>query len=391
MKEVFIVAAKRTPIGSFGGQFTNCPAIDLGAEVVKAVTAEAGLVPDEFFFGNVVQANLGQAPATQVIIKAGLPVSIPTTLVNKVCASGMKSVMLGAQSIELGQNDVVVAGGMENMSQIPFYLEKARYGYGYGNGQLIDGLARDGLTDVYQQKAMGCFADATAEKYEISREEQDEYAISSYKRAAENWANGVFKEETIAIELTDRKGNKSQITEDEEYKKVNFDKIPGLKPAFTKEGTVTAANASTINDGASALVLVSKEVMGKHNLKPLARIISYADGSREPEWFTIAPIIAAEKALQRASLTIADIDYFEVNEAFSVVPMAFSKNFGIDREKINVFGGAVAIGHPLGSSGSRILVTLINVLKQKQARLGMAAICNGGGGASAVIIERINS
>jgi acetyl-CoA C-acetyltransferase len=389
MKEVFIVAAKRTPIGSFGGQFTNYPAVDLGAEVVKAVVAETGLVPDEFFFGNVVQANLGQAPATQVIIKAGLAVSIPTTLVNKVCASGMKSVMLGAQSIALGQNEIVVAGGMENMSQIPFYLEKARYGYGYGNGQLIDGLSRDGLTDIYQQKAMGCFADATAEKYEISREEQDAYAISSYQRAAENWANGVFKEETIAIELTDRKGNKSQITEDEEYKKVNFDKIPGLKPAFTKEGTVTAANASTINDGASALVLVSKEAVEKHHLKPLARIISYADGAREPEWFTIAPIIAAEKALQRASLTIADIDYFEVNEAFAVVPMAFAKNFEIDREKINIFGGAVAIGHPLGSSGSRIMVTLINVLKQKKARYGMAAICNGGGGASAIIIESL--
>jgi acetyl-CoA C-acetyltransferase len=301
----------------------------------------------------------------------------------------MKSVMFAAQSIELGQNDVVIAGGMENMSQIPFYLDKARYGYGYGNGQLIDGLARDGLTDIYQQKAMGCFADATAEKYEFTREDQDAFATRSYKRAAENWQNGVFQEETIPVTVTDRKGNKTEITEDEEYKKVNFDKIAGLKPAFTKEGTVTAANASTINDGAAALIVVSKEGLEKYGLKPLARIVSYADGSREPEWFTVAPVIAAEKALERASLKISDIDYFEVNEAFAVVPMAFAKHFDISYDKLNVFGGAVAIGHPLGSSGARIIVTLINVLTQKNARYGMAAICNGGGGASAIIIEKL--
>ncbi len=394
MKEAYIVAARRTPIGSFGGQFAQLPATDLGAAAVKAVISETGVpaeITDEFFFGNVCQANLGQAPATQVALKAGLPVSTPTTLINKVCASGMKAVMLAAQSIETGQNQVVIAGGMENMSQIPFYLSKARYGYGYGHGQLIDGLARDGLTDVYQDKAMGCFADATAVKYGITREEQDAFAVNSYKRAAENWQNGLFAEEIVPVIVTDRKGNETSISEDEEYKKVNFDKIPGLKPAFTKDGTVTAANASTINDGASALMLVSEEVLKTHQLTPLARVISYADGSREPEWFTIAPIIAAERALSRASLNVSQMDYFEVNEAFSVVPMAFAKHFDIAPERMNVFGGAVAIGHPLGSSGSRIIVTLLNVLKQKNGRYGMAAICNGGGGASAVIVERMVS
>ena len=273
------------------------------------------------------------------------------------------------------------------MSQIPFYLEKARYGYGYGNGQLIDGLAKDGLTDVYQQKAMGCFADATADKYEITREEQDEYAINCYKKIAENTQNGNFANEIASVEIKDRKGNISLITEDEEYKKVNFDKIPGLKPAFTKEGTVTAANSSTINDGAASLVLVSGEYLKANNLTPLAKIISYADASQAPEWFTTSPVIAAEKALKAANLSISDIDYFEVNEAFAVVAMAFAKHFNITSEKLNAFGGAVALGHPLGCSGARIIVTLINVLKSKSAKYGMAAICNGGGGASAIIIE----
>lgn len=390
MKEVYIVAAKRTPIGSFGGMFSGTSAVQLGSSVTKSVVEESKINPehiDEFFYGSVVQANLGQAPATQVTLGAGLSVKIPTTLINKVCASGMKATMLAAQSIQLGQNQVVISGGMENMSQIPFYLEKARYGYGYGNGQLIDGLAKDGLTDVYQQKAMGCFADATAEKFEISREEQDEYAINCYKKIAENTQNGNFSKEIASVEIKDRKGNVSLISEDEEYKKVNFDKIPGLKPAFTKEGTVTAANSSTINDGAASLILVSGEYLKANNLKPLAKIISYADASQAPEWFTTSPVIAAEKALKSAKLSISDIDYFEVNEAFAVVAMAFAKHFKISHEKLNAFGGAVALGHPLGCSGARIIVTLINVLKSKSGKYGMAAICNGGGGASAIIIE----
>ena len=390
MKEVYIVAAKRTPIGSFGGMFSGTSAVQLGSSVTKSVVEESKINPehiDEFFYGSVVQANLGQAPATQVTLGAGLSEKIPTTLINKVCASGMKATMLAAQSIQLGQNQVVISGGMENMSQIPFYLEKARYGYGYGNGQLIDGLAKDGLTDVYQQKAMGCFADATAEKFEISREEQDEYAINCYKKIAENTQNGNFSKEIASVEIKDRKGNVSLISEDEEYKKVNFDKIPGLKPAFTKEGTVTAANSSTINDGAASLILVSGEYLKANNLTPLAKIISYADASQAPEWFTTSPVIAAEKALRSAKLSISDIDYFEVNEAFAVVAMAFAKHFKISHEKLNAFGGAVALGHPLGCSGARIIVTLINVLKSKSGKYGMAAICNGGGGASAIIIE----
>lgn len=392
MKEVYIVAAKRTPIGSFGGVFSNVSAVKLGTDIVKNALNDSKIAAtdiDELYFGSVVQANLGQAPATQVALGAGLPNSVPTTLINKVCASGMKATMLAAQSIALGQNDVVISGGMENMSQIPFYLEKARYGYGYGNGVLIDGLAKDGLTDVYQQKAMGCFADATASAYNISREEQDEFAINSYKKAALNTSNGNFATEISPVEITDKKGNVSVITEDEEFKKVNFEKIPSLKPVFSKDGTVTAANASTINDGAAALILVSEDYLKEHQLEPLAKIISYADGAREPEWFTTAPIIAAEKALKSADLSITDIDFFEVNEAFAVVPMAFAKHFNIESDKLNIFGGAVAIGHPLGSSGARIIVTLLNVLQNKHAKYGMAAICNGGGGASAIIVENL--
>ncbi len=392
MKEVFIVAAKRTALGSFGGIFANTTAVELGATAVKGILSQSqvpGEDIDELYFGNVIASNLGQAPATQVLLKAGLPNSVPTTIVNKVCASGMKATMLAAQSIQTGQNQVVISGGMENMSQIPFYLEKARYGYGYGNGTLIDGLVKDGLTDVYAQAAMGCFADATATKFEISREDQDNYAINSYKRAAENSTNGNFKSEIVPVSLTDRKGNVTEVTEDEEYKKVMFDKIPNLKPVFTKEGTVTAANASTINDGAAALMLVSKEYLENNNLKPLAKIISFADGAREPEWFTIAPIIAADKALKIAGKSISDIEYFEINEAFSTVPLAFAKNYSLDLDKVNVFGGAVSLGHPLGCSGARIIVTLLNVLEKNNAKLGMAAICNGGGGASAMIIERM--
>ncbi len=392
MQNVYIVSAVRTPIGSFGGSLANVPATTLGASAVKGAIEKSGLSADaveEIFMGHVVQANAGQAPARQVALHSGLKNSTPSTTINKVCASGMKSVMFGAQSIQLGQNQVVVAGGMENMSSIPFYLPKARYGYGYGNGEIVDGLVRDGLANVYDNQAMGCFADATATKFNISREEQDAYAIQSYKRTAAAWEAGAFTDEVVGVEVKDRKGNISTIGHDEEYKNVIFDKIPSLRPVFTKEGTVTAANASTINDGAAALILVSEDFLKANQLKPLAKIVSYADGAHEPEWFTTAPAIAAEKALQRAGLTIGDIDYFEVNEAFAVVTLAFIKHFGLSQDKVNVNGGAVSLGHPLGCSGARIITTLTHVLQQKTGKYGMAAICNGGGGASAIIIERL--
>lgn len=392
MQKVYILSAARTPMGSFGGSLAGTPATQLGSAAVKAALAKSGVDPqdvNEIFMGQVVQANAGQAPARQVALASGLSVSTPATTVNKVCASGMKSVMFGAQSIQLSQNEVVVAGGMENMSQIPFYLAKARYGYGYGNGELTDGLVRDGLANVYDGQAMGCFADATAVKFGITREEQDAYAIQSYKRSAAAWEAGRFADEVAGVELKDKKGNVTVFAADEEYKNVIFDKIPGLRPVFTKEGTVTAANASTINDGAAALVLAGEEYVQRQGLKPLARIIAYADGAQEPEWFTTAPAIAAEKALKRAGLTIDDIDYFEVNEAFAVVALAFIKHFGLSQDKVNVNGGAVALGHPLGCSGARILTTLTHVLRQNKGRYGMAAICNGGGGASAMIIENL--
>lgn len=392
MQKVYILSAARTPMGSFGGSLAGTPATQLGSAAVKAALAKSGVDPqdvNEIFMGQVVQANAGQAPARQVALASGLSVSTPATTVNKVCASGMKSVMFGAQSIQLSQNEVVVAGGMENMSQIPFYLAKARYGYGYGNGELTDGLVRDGLANVYDGQAMGCFADATAVKFGITREEQDAYAIQSYKRSAAAWEAGRFADEVAGVELKDKKGNVTVFAADEEYKNVIFDKIPGLRPVFTKEGTVTAANASTINDGAAALMLAGEEYVQRHGLKPLARIIAYADGAQEPEWFTTAPAIAAEKALKRAGLTIDDIDYFEVNEAFAVVALAFIKHFGLSQDKVNVNGGAVSLGHPLGCSGARILTTLTHVLRQNKGRYGMAAICNGGGGASAMIIENL--
>lgn len=392
MQKVYILSAARTPMGSFGGSLAGTPVTQLGSAAVKAALAKSGVDPqdvNEIFMGQVVQANAGQAPARQVALASGLNVSTPATTVNKVCASGMKSVMFGAQSIQLSQNEVVVAGGMENMSQIPFYLAKARYGYGYGNGELTDGLVRDGLANVYDGQAMGCFADATAVKFGITREEQDAYAIQSYKRSAAAWEAGRFADEVAGVELKDKKGNVTVFAADEEYKNVIFDKIPGLRPVFTKEGTVTAANASTINDGAAALMLAGEEYVQRHGLKPLARIIAYADGAQEPEWFTTAPAIAAEKALKRAGLTIDDIDYFEVNEAFAVVALAFIKHFGLSQDKVNVNGGAVALGHPLGCSGARILTTLTHVLRQNKRRYGMAAICNGGGGASAMIIENL--
>ncbi|MCC6411499.1 MAG: acetyl-CoA C-acyltransferase [Saprospiraceae bacterium] len=392
MKEVFIVSAVRTPIGSFGGILSGIGATQLGATAIRGALERAGVAPEnvnEVFMGNVVSANLGQAPARQAARFAGLPDNIPCTTINKVCASGMKSITLGAQSIMLGLNDIVVAGGMENMSQIPYYMPNARWGYKYGNGELVDGLAKDGLTDVYNQKAMGVCADATAAKYNISREAQDAFAIDSYKRAAEATSQGWFKGEIIPVSIPQRKGDPVLVSEDEEYKKVQFDKIPGLRPAFTPDGTVTAANASTINDGASALILASAEAVERYGLKPIAKIRGFADAEQAPEWFTTTPTIAAPKALKMAGLDISEIDYFEVNEAFAVVTMAFEQVMGITHDRTNVFGGAVAIGHPLGSSGSRIVTTLNNVLHQKNGKYGLAAICNGGGGATAIVIERI--
>ncbi len=390
-KEVFIVSAVRTPIGSFGGTLADVSATKLGSIAIRGALEKAGISPEEVndvIMGNVVSANLGQAPARQAAKMAGLPDGVNCTTVNKVCASGMKATAYGAQSIMLGYADIVVTGGMENMSQIPFYIPKARFGYKYGNGELIDGLSKDGLLDVYDQIAMGVFADRTAAKYGFSREEQDAFAISSYKKSAAATEGGRFKDEIVGVEISSRKGT-FMMLEDEEYKSVNFDKIPTLRAAFSKDGTVTAANASTINDGASALVLASGEAVKRLNLKPIARIVSFADGEHAPDWFTTAPTVAAPIALKRAGLTLNDISYFEVNEAFAVVPMTFAKVMGFDPALMNINGGACSLGHPLGCSGARILTTLNGVLHQQNGRYGMAAICNGGGGASAMIIEKL--
>ncbi len=392
MKEVFIASAVRTPLGSFGGVFAKLSAIDLGTAAIKGALEKAGVPADqvqEVLMGNVVSANLGQAPARQAALGAGIGQNVPCTTVNKVCSSGMKAIMFGAQSIMLGHNDLVVAGGMESMSNIPYYMPSARWGSKYGDTKMVDGLAKDGLTDAYNQVAMGVCADNTATEYKISRKEQDEYAIRSYKRAAETTEKGIFKEEIVPVMVPQRKGDPIAVNEDEEYKRVKFEKIPALRPAFSKDGTVTAANASTINDGASALVLVSKEKMEELGLTPVARILSFADAAHDPMWFTTAPTKAAPLALQRAGLTKDDIDFFEVNEAFAVVPMAFNKELGIDDEKVNVYGGGVSLGHPLGASGARIVTTLNNVLHQNGAKRGLATLCNGGGGASAIIIEKV--
>jgi len=392
MKEVFIASAVRTPLGSFGGVFAKLSAIDLGIAAIKGALEKAGVSADqvqEVLMGNVVSANLGQAPARQAALGAGIGQNVPCTTVNKVCSSGMKAIMFGAQSIMLGHNDLVVAGGMESMSNIPYYAPTARWGSKYGDAKMVDGLAKDGLTDAYNEVAMGVCADNTAAEYKISREAQDEYAIRSYKRAAETTEKGLFKEEIVPVMVPQRKGDPVAISEDEEYKRVKFEKIPALRPAFSKDGTVTAANASTINDGASALVLVSKEKMEELGLTPVARILSFADAAHDPMWFTTAPTKAAPLALQRAGLTKDDIDFFEVNEAFAVVPMAFNKELGIDDEKVNVYGGGVSLGHPLGASGARIVTTLNNVLHQKSGKRGLATLCNGGGGASAIIIEKV--
>lgn len=392
MKEVYIVSAVRTPIGSFGGSLVSMSATQLGAVAVKGAINKIGLDPtliQEVFFGNVISAGLGQAPATQVAVGAGLGYNIPCTLVNKVCASGMKAIMVGAQSIMLGQNDIVVAAGAESMSNIPYYLNKARYGYKYGNGELLDGLTYDGLTDVYNHCAMGVCADNTAKEMNITRQDQDTYAINSYKRSAAAWASGKFKDEVIPVELTGRKGDVTLFAEDEEYKNVNFDKIPGLRAVFTKDGTVTAANASTINDGAAAVILMSKEKAKELGISPIVKIRGFADAAQDPMWFTTTPALAIPKAMKMAGVDKGDVAYYEINEAFSAVAIANNIKLGIDPDKVNVNGGAVALGHPLGASGARITITLANVLKQNNVTIGVAGICNGGGGASAIVIERV--
>jgi acetyl-CoA C-acetyltransferase len=391
-KTVYIVSAVRTPIGSFLGGLSSVPATQLGATAIKGALEKASLDPslvNEVFMGNVLQAGVGQAPARQAALGAGLPNSVPCTTVNKVCASGMKAIMLGAQSILAGDNHIVVAGGMENMSQTPHYID-GRNGTKFGNITMLDGITKDGLLDVYSKVPMGNCAELCATKYEITREQQDEFAINSYKRAAAAWQAGRFNDEVVGVSVPQRKGDPIVVTEDEEYKNVFLDKIPGLRPAFDKDGTITAANASTLNDGASALILASEEAVAKYGLKPLAKIVSYADAAHEPEWFTTAPSLAVPKALEKANLSIANIDYWELNQAFSVVGLANMKILGLDPAKVDVNGGAVALGHPLGNSGSRVIVTLLHVLKQNNAKLGAAAICNGGGGASAMIIESLN-
>ena len=390
--EVYIVSAVRTPLGSFGGVFANIPATKLGSTAIKGALNKANVNPiniNEVLMGNVCSANLGQAPARQAALAAGIPATVPCTTINKVCSSGAKSIMFAAQSILLGHADVLVAGGMENMSAVPYYVPKARYGYKYGNAVLIDGLHKDGLLDPYDEIAMGVFADKTAAKYEISREEQDAYAIRSYKNSAAANENGIFANEIVSVTVPQRRGEPLIIKEDEEYKNVKFEKIPQLRAAFSKDGTVTAANASTINDGASALILASTKAVIKYDLKPIAKILSFADAAQEPQWFTTAPTIAAPKALKLAKMNSNDVDFFEVNEAFSVVPLAFNKILDIDINKVNVHGGAVSMGHPLGASGARIVTTLSNVLQSKNATVGCAVICNGGGGASSIVIEKL--
>lgn len=391
-KMVYIVSAVRTPLGSFGGVLSSFSAVQLGALAIKGALDKAGVSASEVgevFMGNVVSSNLGQAPARQAAMAAGIPDTVPCTTVNKVCASGTKATMFGAQAILLGHADVVVTGGMESMSNIPYYIPKARFGYKYGNAELVDGLEKDGLLDVYQKKAMGVFADATAAKFGITREMQDQFAINSYKKSAAATNEGLLKNEIIPVAIPQKKGDAILLVEDEEYKNVMFDKIPGLRPAFTPDGTVTAANASTINDGAAALVLASEEAVKRLNLKPIARIVSFSDGEQAPEWFTTAPTLSVPRAVERSGLKLSDIDFFEINEAFAVVPLAFEKILEVADEKMNVFGGAVSLGHPLGASGARIITTLCNVLQTKGGRYGAVGICNGGGGSSAMVIERM--
>lgn len=392
MKEVYIVSAVRTPLGSFGGKLSSLTAVELGSIAIKGALQKAGVDPSEVqevMMGNVISANLGQAPARQAAIGAGLGYNVPCTTINKVCASGMKAVMFAAQSIMTGQNDLVVAGGMESMSNVPYYIPKGRFGYKYGNAELVDGLVKDGLFEAYYKFPMGNCADNTAREMNITREEQDAYAIQSYTRSAEAWKSGAFKDEVIPVEIAGRKGETILIEEDEEFKNVMFDKIPSLKPVFEKDGTVTAANASTMNDGASALVLASKEKVEELGLTPIARIRGFADAAQDPLWFTTAPALAIPKAIKNAGLTADDVDFYEINEAFAAVAIANQRELHLDNDKLNVFGGAVSLGHPLGASGARIITTLCSVLDQKKGKVGVAGICNGGGGASAIVIEKI--
>ncbi|WP_350291466.1 acetyl-CoA C-acyltransferase [uncultured Croceitalea sp.] len=390
MKEVVIVSAVRTPIGSFMGALSNIPAPKLGAIAIEGALKKANIKPemvDEVLMGNVVQAGTGQAPARQAAIYAGIPDSVPCTTINKVCASGMKTVMQAAQSIALGDTQIVVAGGMENMSLIPHYVHM-RNGNKFGPSALVDGMQKDGLVDVYDQNAMGVCADACAAEHNFSREDQDAFAIQSYNRSDAAWKEGKFKDEVIPVEVPQRRGEPILVSEDEEFKNVRMEKIPALRPAFSKDGTVTAANASTINDGAAALVLMSADRALELGIKPIAKIKSYADAAHEPKWFTTAPAKALPKALDKAGLKIDAVDYFEFNEAFAVVGLANMKLLGLNDKNVNVNGGAVSLGHPLGCSGARIIVTLLHVLKQNNAKTGAAAICNGGGGASAIVLER---
>jgi acetyl-CoA C-acetyltransferase len=391
MPTVYIVSAVRTPMGSFGGALKDVPAPKLGAVAIKGAIERAGIKPDqvdEVLMGCVIQANLGQAPARQAAIYAGLPDKVVCTTINKVCASGMKAIAQGAQSILLGDNEIVVAGGMENMSAVPFYVDNLRWGNKYGSTSMTDGLQKDGLTDCYSNFAMGCAADICAAENTISREEQDAFAIESYKRSQSAWERGKFKDEVIPVEIPSKK-EAIVVNKDEEPWNVKFDKIASLRPAFGKEGTVTAANASTMNDGAAAVVLMSKEKADQLGIKPIAILRSYADAEQEPTWFTTTPSIAVPKAVEKAGLKMKDIDYVELNEAFSVVGIVNTKKMNLDPSKVNVNGGAVSLGHPLGCSGARIIVTLINVLKQNKGRIGVAGICNGGGGASAMVIENV--
>ena len=390
MKDVVIVSAVRTPIGSFMGSLSSVEAPKLGAIAIKGALEKINLDPnsiDEVLMGHVVQAGTGQAPARQAAIFAGIPNTVPCTTVNKVCSSGMKTIMQAAQSIALGDADIIVAGGMENMSKIPHYYH-ARTAKKFGPAQMEDGMQKDGLVDAYNNEAMGVCADACATEYGFSREDQDAFAVQSYKRSAEAWNRGNFDNEVVPVEVPQRRGEPIIVTKDEEFSNVKLEKIPSLRPAFTKDGTVTAANASTINDGAAALVLMSKDKAQELGLEPLATIKSYADAAREPEWFTVAPAKALPKALKKANIQIDDVDYFEFNEAFSVVGLANMKILNLNDSKVNVNGGAVSLGHPLGCSGARIVVTLLHVLEQNNGKIGAAAICNGGGGASALILER---
>ena len=392
MREVVIVAAARTPMGSFMGSLSTVPATKLGAAAIQGALEKGGIRPEwieEVFMGNVLQANVGQAPARQAAIYAGLSDSIPCTTINKVCSSGMKAIMIAAQAIKAGDRDIVVAGGMESMSQAPHYLAQGRTGAKLGDLKLVDGMLRDGLLNVYDGVHMGNCAEMCASEHSFSREEQDAFAIESYERSAKSWKEGKFNNEVVPVSVPQRRGDDVVISEDEEYKNVRMDKIPELRPAFDKAGTITAANASTINDGASAVVLMSADKARELGVQPLARIVSYADAAQEPEWFTTAPAKALPIALEKAGLSISDVDYFELNEAFSVVGLANIKILGLDPAKTNANGGAVSLGHPLGSSGSRIIITLLNILEQNNAKVGAAGICNGGGGASAMIIERI--